>query len=204
MKRLGMFIAAIALIAGHAGAGTVVDSNFMSVFDPSVPGAQYRFTVFQDEAGTDPTSLFVGLSGQALTAVAWNVDEEADYYLVPNLAVFSAATISSGIFPPLFVLDQPHTINVGFSDFYLGINTGQGVSGGQPNRNVFGWAHFVNNQQTGLQMIGNAVTYGNAGIIVGTTNVIPVPEPSVFALTAAGTGLLAVIARRKRRSRVAS
>lgn len=188
------------LIVSQARGGTVVGSNFIAVLDPSFPGAQYRFSVYQDEAGIDPTSLFVDLNGQVMTAIGWNVDEEADYYLVPNLAVFSAATISSGIFPPLFVLDQPHALNVGFGDFYLGINTGQGFSGGQPTRNVFGWAHLVNNQQTGLQMIGNAVTYGNAGIIVGTTNVIPVPEPSILALTALGSLLLVVIAARKRRN----
>jgi hypothetical protein len=200
MRRLSLLIGGIALIVSQARAGTVVGSNFIAVLDPSFPGAQYRFTVYQDEAGTDPTSLFVSLNGQVMTAIGWNVDEEADYYLVPNLAVFSAATISSGIFPPLFALNQPHAINVGFGDFYLGINTGQGVSGGQPNRNVFGWAHFVNDSQTGLHMIGNAVTYGNAGIIVGTTNVIPVPEPSIFALSAVGSLLLVVIAGCKRRS----
>ena len=200
MRRLSLFIVGIVLIVSQARADTVIGSNFIAVPDPSVPGAQYRFTVYQDEPATDPTSLFVALSAQVMTAIAWNVDEEADYYLVPNLAVFSAATISSGIFPALFALNQPHAINVGFSDFYLGINTGQGFAGGHPNRNVFGWAHFVNNQQTGLQMISNAVTYGNAGIIVGTTTVIPVPEPSIFALAAAGGWLLAVIARRKSRS----
>lgn len=199
MRQLGVLSAAIALIVSYARAGTVIDSNFTAVVDPSFPGAQYWFTVYQDEARTDPTSLFVGLNGELVTAVAWNVDEEADYYLVPNLAVFSAATISSGIFPPLFALDQPHTINVGFGDFYLGINTGQGFAGGQPSRNVFGWVHFVNNSQTGLQMIGNAVTYGNSGIIVGTTNVIPVPEPSIMALIAAGAVLLGPIAWRRGR-----
>ena len=153
MRRLSLFIVGIGLIVSQARAGTVVGSNFIAVPDPSVPGAQYRFTVYQDEPATDPTSLFVSLSGQVMTAINWNVDEEAVYYLVPNLAVFSVATISSGIFPPLFALNQPHAINVGFGDFYLGINTGQGFAGGHPNRNVFGWAHFVNNQQTGLQVI---------------------------------------------------
>jgi hypothetical protein len=123
--------------------------------------------------------------------VVWNVDEEADYYLVPNLAVFSAATISLGQFPPLFVLDHPSSLNVGFGDFYLGINTGQGISGpGQPNRNVFGWAHFVNDAQTGLHMIDNAVTYGNQGIIVGTTTAIPVPEGEVSVLVIVGFCIL--------------
>jgi len=192
MQRLTLLLG-IVLIVSQARAGTVIDSNFVAVPDASFPGAQYRFSVYQDEPATDPTSLFVALNGQVMTAIAWNVDEEADYYLVPNLAVFSAATISSGIFPILFAGNQPHAINVGFSDFYLGINTGQGAPGA--NRNVFGWAHLVNNQQTGLSMIGNAVTYGNAGIIVGTTTVIPVPEPSIFALSVAGALILAVISR---------
>ncbi|HEY2801087.1 MAG TPA: PEP-CTERM sorting domain-containing protein [Chthoniobacterales bacterium] len=196
MKGMSLFVAGMALIVAHARADTVIDSNFIAVPDSSFPPANYRFTVYQDEAGTDPTSLWVELDGQMLSAITWNIDEEADYYLVPNLAVFTAETIASGMFQPLFVVDHPYTINVGFGDFYLGINTGRGLVGGRPNRDVFGWAHFVNDQ-TGLHMIGNAVTYGNAGIIIGTTIVIPVPEPSILALAGMGTCLLAFAAVRK-------
>ena len=191
------------LIAGMAGcltslsAGTIANSNFIFVPDSSF-GAQFRFTVFQDEAATDPTSLFIAVSGPTLTPVIWNVDEEADYYLVPNLAVFSAATISLGQFPPLFVMDHPSSLNVGFGDFYLGINTGQGIVGpGQPKRDVFGWVHFVNDAQTGLHMVDNAVTYGNQGIIVGTTTAIPVPEAHTFALVITGLCLVLTLRRLK-------
>lgn len=197
MKRWGLLIAGMAACFSSLNAGTIANSNFLFVPDPSF-GAQFRFTVFQDEAATDPTSLFITVSGSTLTPVMWNVDEEADYYLVPNLAVFSAATISLGQFPPLFVLDHPSPLNVGFGDFYLGINTGQGIVGpGQPRRDVFGWVHFVNDAQTGLHMVDNAVTYGNQGIIVGTTTAIPVPEAQTFALVI--TGLCLVLGLRRLR-----
>jgi PEP-CTERM motif len=197
MKSPIFILAGLLFCVANLHADTVIDSNFIVTPDSSFPPANYRFTVYQDQAGTDPTSILVELSGSTLTAITWNVDEEADYYLVPNLAVFTAATIASGQFPPLFVVDHAYSLNVGFGDFYLGINTGQGASGGHPNRNVFGWAHFVNDQ-TGLHMIGNAVTYGNAGIIVGTTTVIPVPEPSTLALAGIGTCLIAFAAVRKK------
>ncbi len=199
MRGLSLLSAAIALFIAHARADTVIDSNFMVMPDTSIPPANYRFTVYQDEAGTDPTSLWVALNGQMLTPIIGNVDEAADYYLVPNLAVFTADTIATGMFQPFAVVgDGWHTINIGFGDFYLGINTGQGFSGGHPNRDVFGWVHFTNDGQTGLHMIGNAVTYGNAGIIVGTTTVIPVPEPSILALAGIGTCLMAFAAVRKK------
>ena len=76
--------AAIALLIAHAHADTVIDSNFMVVPDTSFPPANYRFTVYQDEAGTDPTSLWVALSGQMLTPIFGNVDEAADYYLIQS------------------------------------------------------------------------------------------------------------------------
>jgi len=195
MRRWGLLLAGMVCCFTSLSANTIPNSNFIFVPDTS-SGAQFRFTVFQNESATDPTSLWITVSGPTLTPVAWNVDEQADYYLVPNLAVFSAATISLGQFPPLFVTDHPSSLNVGFGDFYLGINTGQGIVGpGQPRRDVFGWVHFVNDAQTGLHMIDNAVTYGNQGIIVGTTTAIPVPEPYTFVLVI--TGLCLVLTARR-------
>jgi hypothetical protein len=197
MRRWALLLAGVACCFTRLSAGTISNSNFIFVPDTSF-GAQFRFTVFQNESATDPTSLLLTLNGSTLTPVAWNVDEEADYYLVPNLAVFSAATISLGQFPPLFVTDHPSSLNVGFGDFYLGINTGQGIVGpGQPRRDVFGWVHFVNDAQTGLHMIDNAVTYGNQGIIIGTTTAIPVPEPHTFALVIGGLCLVLAVRRLK-------
>ena len=202
MKSPTFVLAGLIFCVANLQADTISNSNFIVVPDTTM-GAQFRFTVFQDQAATDPTSLLIALSGSVMTPVAWNVDEEADYYLVPNLAVFSAATISLGQFPPLFAANQPHSLNVGFGDFYLGINTGQGfVGAGQPRRDVFGWVHFVNDAQTGLHMIDNAVTYGNQGIIVGTTTAIPVPEPRAFALFILGPALVFIPRTRRLISRV--
>jgi hypothetical protein len=108
MKRILFVAALLCHFLPAADGGVVVNSNFiLTSFAP-----KHTFTALQNEAGTDPTSLSVALSGQTLTPLSWNVDEEADYYMVPNLAVFSEATISLGLFQPLFVVDHPSSLTL--------------------------------------------------------------------------------------------
>jgi len=53
---------------------------------------------------------------------------------------------------------------------------------------VFGWGEFVNNHGA-IQMLASALEIEGGVIFAGTQNIIPVPEPSTFALAALG-GLL--------------
>jgi hypothetical protein len=196
MRLSPLFLGISFALLGQTHGGVVVNTNFSL----SLAGPNYSFRVLQDEAGTDPTDIQAALAGQTLTPVLWSVDEGADYYLVPNGAIFSSATIALGLFQPLLVTVHPSTVNVGFGDFYLGINTGQGFSTpSQPRRDVFGWVHLVNNSQTGLSMVSNAMSYGGQGIIVGTTTVV-VPEPATVALFLFGSCFALVVRRTSARA----
>ena len=75
--------------------------------------------------------------------------------------------------------------------FYFGLYTGNvqnAPSNGIYNDPLFGWVELVNNQGT-IQILNSALEYQGGGIFAGTQNIIPVPEPSTFALAALG-GLL--------------
>ena len=202
---------------GSAHADVVMNTNVTwSSGQPSFFG-QYQATVCQT-TNCDYTETwfnkvnkygsYIGADGgsrygnySTLTTTNWAVDEEADYYLVPYEAEFSAANIASGQFSPLFVLDHPYSIDVPFGTFYLGVNTGTGFSidgngFGVPGRSVFGWMR-MNNSSTGLQMVSNAMAYGTNGIYIGTTDTVPVPEPETYAMMLAGLALVGAAARRR-------
>jgi MYXO-CTERM domain-containing protein len=84
--------------------------------------------------------------------------------------------------------------------FYLALYTGnvtQYPANGIYNDPLFGWVELVNNQGA-IQMLGGALEYQGGGIYAGTDNIIPIPEPSEFALAAVGALLLGF--RRRRNS----
>ena len=76
--------------------------------------------------------------------------------------------------------------------FYVALYTGNNFAPPYPPYQyldpVFGWAELENVQGT-IQVLNYAVEYQGGGIFAGTQNIIPVPEPSTFALAALG-GLL--------------
>ena len=94
------------------------------------------------------------------------------------------------------------------SEFYVGFATTLSDSpfpNGPSDRDVYGWARFValgfeppGEIQTidDLFIVNSAIAYDSAGIIVGTTQAISVPEPSTSAVLMTGTLLLV----RRRRS----
>lgn len=215
MKKRKMLIAALVLTAGLSGttqAATVVTDTNVTLGSPGLFGSDYSLTLCHENVGgncgtalwfdkTNKFGWYVGLNGDAygnystLSPVTWTVDIEADYYLVPYGTEFSTATISSGQFSPLFTLDHAYSLDVPFGSFYLGIATGGDFD--PLKRDTFGWVQ-LNNSSNGLVMIGNAMAYGTAGIYVGTSNTVPVPEPETYAMMLAGLGLVGAAARRQR------
>jgi hypothetical protein len=197
MNRVLALVAAcvVLLVPSLADATTVLTNTNISL---SADGgvADYVLTVYQDVAGTDPTSVFFDYDGTNVEIIAWNIDEESDWYLVDAGDEFSKQNIRSGLFTVLFTTDWPRgPISVGSGDFYLAVNTGQGFDASGPNRDHFGWI-AVSSPMTGLVQSGNAMAYSSNGIVVGT--VIPVPEPSTLMLAA--IGLVGIAAGRRRRA----
>jgi len=190
----GIFSASLALLLPLLANATVVtDANIILIPAPSGPSTNYSFTTYQDEAGTDPTSVWFNYDGASLEIVNWNIDEELDWYLVDGGDEFTKQNIDAGLFIAIFTVDLPRgPISVGSGDFYLGVNTGLGFSGSAPKRDVFGWIE-LNVSGAGLISTNNAVAYGS-GIIVGAST--QVPEPGTGLLF--GLGLLGQAAGRRR------
>lgn len=125
-----------------------------------------------------------------LTSTAWTVDTEMDVYLVPYGSELTMAKIESGQFSPLFTTDTPHSLDVPFGTFYLGVAAGGdfGQYGNIVGRSVYGWIELSNSAADGLSLInsGNSVYVG-----------LPVPEPSTYSMMLASLGLIGYSARRR-------
>lgn len=202
MKNLKHFAAALLGTVAMASQAQVVSGTNVLVAPSPFQGANLAITVLQEPTGNTTTiwlqktdATFARTS--TLTPVTWNVDEEADYYLVNQGAVLTSATVASGQFTPLFTTDHPYTVQVGLNDsFYLGIVTGLGGTAGVgPNRNIFGWVK-LQNASTGLTVIDSAMAYGFDGIVAGSTTTVPESSTGMqFTLGLAG---LAVAIRFRR------
>jgi hypothetical protein len=75
--------------------------------------------------------------------------------------------------------------------FYVALYTGNqpfAPTNGIYTDPLFGWAELENVSGT-IELLNSALEYQGGGIYAGTQNIIPVPEPSTFVLTALG-GLL--------------
>lgn len=145
-----------------------------------------------------------------------------DLYSVTEGQEFSSATIESGAFNQLVAssptegflgfgtsyylpsLETSYTrgqsffnAHKGSGTFYLGIHTGGNFQPWFFDRSVFGWAE-VAYSPNGLQLIRSAVTYDQNGIIVGSLNTIPIPEPETYLMLTVGLGQLAFLSRRRR------
>jgi len=90
-------------------------------------------------------------------------------------------------FPAIPISPQP-AYPIGNGDFYLGVATSD-LLNFPFTRNIFGWIHIYDDN--GILSAGeNAVSYHNQGIIVGTSNEIPAPEPSTIAMAGLAAAVL--------------
>ena len=173
--------------------GTVI-SNTNIVLSSGGGFSDYALTVYQDEFGTDSTTIWFDVSGATLFFVDKSLDEGSDWYSTSPWDEFSNSSIL-GNSHQVFVRAttsgfESNDLTTGFGDFYLGVNTGSpdGPWTDLPPRNLYGWVH-LQNLGGSLLMQGNAMSYQGAGIVVGTTEVIP--EPSSCMLVLCGLGITA-------------
>lgn len=212
MRSLAGLTVAAAAFSGAAQAVVIPDAQVRFRGQGDVLG--YGITVMQSPVEQDPTGLWfiqTDRAGQsALTPLSWTLDEGVDVYLVEAGQAFTPEAISAGLFRTWATPTGGNTLTVPSTGaFYLGLATTgpsrlpdgswggyPGWDKGKPIRNVWGWLELLNEGGT-LTMRGNAMAYGEGGIIVGTTT--PVPEPHAYGLSVLGlTGLLAASARRRR------
>ena len=166
----------------------------------------YQTTVIQNPTNGDYTGFDLTPQGKTLPTIYTNtfsmsffLDEGVRVFLVTSNDSISLQPILSQSFPEV----GGTSVFASGVPFYLGFYTGYNpwvVSNGVPiytgiySDPVFGWGKFVNNRGV-IQMLDSALEIGGVGIIAGTQTIIqPVPEPSVFALSALG-GLLLVLRR---------
>ena len=178
-------------ITHNAVAFMAIDSNVILSGTPD----SYALTVYQNFSATDWTSIWFDRDEIDLIFRTYNLDEGSDWYFCAYNDEFSANTVSD--YTLFNQMDQRFT--VGYGDFYLGVNTGNGfIDFGVPNRNIYGWAH-LNNTPDGLELLGSAISYDGQGIYVGTTQTIP--EPSCLSLLMLGIPLFPVWRNRMRTRR---
>jgi hypothetical protein len=177
--------------AGHwslSNAPQVLDSNVGIYLDQTV-GGDYTGSFISYEAATG-----------ALRFVTLNVDEGSELFLAQAGSSFSNATAQTPAFTSLFSASTT-PIQAG-TDFYLAGRTRSmsdpGFSWNQPDfYDSFGWAHLKVDPQGKLQILGSAMAFREAGIVVGTTQAVP--EPGTYALMAIGLLGMATLRLRKTR-----
>ena len=160
----------------------------------------YEIDVMQNPTNGDYTGLILTPQGKTQPTIYTNTFSSG-FFTDEGVRVFLVSSNDQISLQP--ILSQSYLELGGtsvFADgvpFYLAFYTGYNpwvVSNGVPvytgiySNPVFGWGEFVNNKGV-IQMLSSALEIGGGGIFAGTQNIIPVPEPSTFALAALG-GLL--------------
>jgi hypothetical protein len=185
-------IAIVALCSTAVSFGAVVSNTNISLsFEVGgFPSYNYQLTIQQFESFSDPTSVFFDRQGENLIFGTTNLDEGADWYFADFNDLFRASTISQGQFQSFGSMGQSYS--VGYTDFYLGVNTSPGFSIPENHRTIFGWA-LLRNSPGELQLLGSGVSYDAPGIIVGTTMVPEVASTTFFGIS----GLTILFSRRR-------
>lgn len=173
---------------GYIVANGVTPANFSGVS---------AFHVLQNPTNGNYTGfVFIPQTVSAFLFDAF-ADESVRVFFVSLNQPVSLEAISANSYVEL--IPSPSTIHpfANLSSFYVGLYTGATVpQNGIYNDPLFGWAQLRNNNGT-IQLLGGALEYGGGGIYAGTQNIIPVPEPSTFALTGIGVVLLGIFSRKK-------
>lgn len=166
-----------------AQAETVINTNIVLSNQWS---NYYSLLIYQNEDKTDYTEIFVQLNGNMLSALSSCMDEGSDWYLVDNT---TSLDYSNPLIQTTETSIETYTVDVGYGNFYLAVNTGNEYGYGWPPRNIYGWAE-LNNTNGQLSMISNEVTYESN--MVMAVAFVSVPEPSSIILLFLGLCFCAV------------
>ncbi|HEX8325082.1 MAG TPA: hypothetical protein VF595_14350 [Tepidisphaeraceae bacterium] len=167
----------------------------------AMPGSNYAIGVAQalEHSMVDITTTWFLLatpipanaSAFRFQAVNHNVDEASDWYLAPAGAHFTPSNIAANQFTPLVVENTfyPSVRMINDTTYYLAFDTGLLP---EPTRGeVLGWLQV--RYTTGmLTLLSSGVAYGEPGIVIGSTTVVPEPA-GLLALAA-----VALLGRRQR------
>ena len=155
-----------------------------------IPVGQNQIDVMHDPANSYYTGFFLFPRGSNTFSFNSIVDIGVRVFFVSQNDPITADAILSGNYSELSYPNN-YIFNDG-SVFYVGLYTGN-QSFAPPNGlysdPLFGWAKLENIGGT-IQLLNSALEYKGGGIYAGTQTIIPVPEPSAFALGALGALLL--------------
>ena len=193
MKTLSAHWVAVLILAslleGHAQGYIVpngVDTNTfpgeINVWNPGTQGTSFIFTPIGKHQPTVYTNVFSFSEPVTIGVRVFLVQPNDALSLQPILSQSWAE----------FNYPSNYTFSSGIP-FYVGLYTGRIPAPPYPPTPpytyldpVFGWAKLVNNQGV-IQLLDYALEYQGGGIYVGTQTIIPIPEPSVLALSVLGS-----------------
>ena len=171
------------------------------VYNGLVPGLGYDIAVMHDIANTNYTQFLLNPVGKTQPTFYTNTFSFGEFtdvgvrvFLVSSNDAISLQPILSQNWTELGASPSNYVFAAGVP-FYVALYTGFNFAPPYPPYPpyqyldpVFGWAELENIGGT-IQLLNSALEYGGGGIFAGTQNIIPVPEPSTFAMVALG-GLL--------------
>ena len=149
----------------YTGPGTEIDVLYNPMAAPPTTGDYTGFFLIPQNGTTFSYDYIVNVGVRT--------------FLVSSGDPVSLQPIQSGNYTEL-LSGSSYVFDEG-SPFYVGLYTGRGLpTGGIYPDPLFGWAKLENIGGT-IQLLDSALEYKGSGIYAGTQNIIPVPEPAVFA-----------------------
>ena len=184
----GLASVAQATVASNIG----VSLQKTTVFNGTTTVPAYQLGIAQSLGASDiDTSTWFTLTAVSgdtthfnFRAADHNLDEGSDWYLAPQNADFTPASISASQFTPLVVGNTFYGTRLvpNGGTFFLAYDTGLLPA---PTRGeAIGWVQLQNLNGT-LSLVSSAAAYNEPGLRVGTTTVVPEPAAVGLLLTAA-------------------
>jgi hypothetical protein len=201
LTSLAVIVSVFALIIRVKAQGYIVPNGVTYLGMGGLGG--YETHVLQNPTSGDYTGFLLNPQSETSFLFSPFADEGVRTFLVSLNDPISLQPILANRYTEL-AYPNSYVFQDG-SPFYLGFYTGydpwdsHGNYTGIYTDPLFGWGEFVNNGGV-IQMLGSALEYGGGGIYAGTQDILPVPEPGVLGIFAAGVLALSIQWLRRRNS----